>query len=142
MAAYETSLRNAIVVFKYAFGLGFFGVGVFVFNSEHPYATGLLSLALFAVGTFFLSVAKIQWGNDELRYRRWFRWRGVSYSEIVECGESWVFGYIKCRRYLFPWGKIYFARGYSDESLFGWDKKVISSIRNRAGISYAPPQSK
>jgi hypothetical protein len=71
-------------------------------------------------------------------FRVWFRWHAIPYSEIVDCGESWVFGYVKARSFLPPWGKIYFARGYADGSLFGLDKKAISSICKKAGIPDAP----
>jgi len=54
------------------------------------------------------------------------------YSEILECDESWVFGYVKCRSYVFPWGKLYFVRGYANDSLLGWDKNTISSICKKA----------
>jgi hypothetical protein len=137
MGAYETSLRNAVFVFKYGFGFFFFLFGLAFFNPQHPYVTGFICLGFIILGTFFLSAARVKPERKQLKYRNWFRWHTVSYSEIVDCGESWVFGYIKCRRYLFPWSKIYFVRGHSDDSLFGSDKKVISFIRNRAGISYA-----
>jgi hypothetical protein len=137
MAAYETSLKNAVLLLKYGFGLFFCLFGLAFFNLQHPYGTGFICLGFIILGTFFLSVARVKPEREVLKYRNWFRWHTVSYSEILDCGESWVFGYIKCRRYLFPWGKIYFARGNADDSLFGLDKKIISSIRDRAGISYA-----
>jgi hypothetical protein len=141
MAAYETSLKNAVFVFKYGFGFFLFLFGLAVFNKQHPYGTGFICLGFIILGLFFLSVARVSPEREVVKYRNWFRWRTVSYSEIQDCGESWVFGYIKCRRYLFPWGKIYFVRGYADDSFFGLDKKIISSICNRAGISY-PAQAK
>jgi hypothetical protein len=141
MAAYETSLKSAGFLLKYGFGLFPFLFGLAIFNKQHPYGTGFICLGFIILGLFFLSVARVRPEREVVKYRNWFRWRTVSYSEIQDCGESWVLGYIKCRRYLFPWGKIYFVRGSADDSLFGLDKKVISSIRNRAGISY-PSQAK
>jgi hypothetical protein len=132
--AYETSLRSATFWLKYGFGLGIILFGLAFFNTAHPYGTGAICLGFLIIGSFFLSVASVKAETKVVRYRIWFRWHTVSYSDILDCGESWVFAYIKCRGYLFPWGKIYFARGYADDSLFGWDKKIISSIRNRAGI--------
>ena len=134
MGARETSLNNAIFVFKYAFGLGFFGIGVFIFNKEHPYGTGLVSLGFFVLGAFFLSVVSVQPGNKELRYHRWLRWHEVSYSEIAECGESWVYGYIRLRHYVFPWRRIYFVRANASDSLLGVDKSIISTIRSKAHL--------
>ena len=129
MGARENSLNSAIHVFKYGFAPGFSAFGLAFFNREHPYTTGVISLTFFIAATFFLSVARIRLEDNEIKYRRWFHWHGVQYSEIRECGESWVFGYIRARKYAFPWGRIYFARPYSSYSLFGWDKEIISTIR-------------
>jgi hypothetical protein len=82
-------------------------------------------------------VARVKPEAEVLKYRAWFRWHAIPYPDIVDCGESWVFGYVKGRSFLLPWGKFYFVRGYADDSLFGRDKKVVSSICKRAGIVYA-----
>jgi hypothetical protein len=134
MGARETSLNNAIFVFKYGFALGLCAFGLACFNREHPYATGLVSLTFFLAATFFLSVARVRLEGDKIKYQRWLHWHGVRYSEIRECGESWVFGYIRTHKYVFPWGRIYFARPYSSYSLFGWDKEIISTIRSKAHV--------
>jgi len=134
MSARERSLSNAAVVFKYYFGLGFCLFGLFIFNREHPYATGLISLAFLLLAAFFLSVARVEPGSKELKYRRWLCWRAVSYSEIADCGESWVYGYIRLRHARFPWRTIYFVRANASDSLFGLDKTVISTIRAKANL--------
>ena len=134
MDARETSLRNATFVFKYCLGLGFCAFGASIFNREHAYATGLVSLVFFAFGSFFLSVAQVQTGHAELKYRRWLHWRSVTYTEVLECGEAWVFGYVRFRRSAFPWQTIYFVRPYASSSLFGWDKAIISTIRSKAQL--------
>jgi hypothetical protein len=134
MDARETSLRNATFVFKYCFGVGFCAFGASIFNREHAYATGLVSLEFFVIGTFFLSVAQVQAGRVELKYRRWLHWRSVPYSEVLDCGEAWVFGYVRLRRHAFPWQRIHFVRPYASSSLFGWDKAIISSIRSKAQL--------
>jgi hypothetical protein len=137
MSAYETSLKNFIFL-AYAAGLFLCLFGVVFFTKEHPFASGCVSLVFILIGTFFLSVARVKPESEVLKYRIWFRWRSIPYSEVVDCGESWVFGYVKGRSFLRPWGKIYFARGYADDSLFGLDKKVISAIRKKAGIACPP----
>jgi hypothetical protein len=134
MGARETSLNNAAFVFKYALGFWFCGVGLFLFNSKHPYTSGFISLGFFILGLFFLSVVRVKPEKDVVRYRRWFRLHAVSYSEIRECGESWVYGYIRPRQYVFPWGRLYFVRPHSSDSLFGWDKELITAIRSGAQI--------
>jgi len=134
MDAREYSLKNAVYVFKYGFGLGCFAFGLACFSRQHPYATGMISLCLFILATFFLSVVRVRLEGNEIRYRRWFRWHGLKYSEIRECGESWVYGYIRPRTYAIPWGRIYFARPQSPDSLFRWDNEIISTIRTNAHI--------
>jgi len=134
MGARETSLSNAAVLFKYYFGLGFCLFGLFIFKREHPYATGLITLAFLLLAAFFLSVARLEPGNKELKYRRWLSWRAVSYSEIADCGASWVYGYIRLRHSRFPWRTIYFVRANTSDSLFGLDKTVISKIRAKANL--------
>jgi hypothetical protein len=131
MGARERSLRNAVVVFKYYFGLGFCLFGLFILYREHPYASGLISVAFLLLAVFFLSVALVEPSNHELKYRRWFRWQVVSYSEIADCGEPWVYGYIRLRHSRFPWRTIYFVRANASDSLFGLDKTIEDDAVNR-----------
>ena len=134
MGARERSLNNAEAVFKYANGFFFSVFGLFVFNREHPVGTGVVTLGFLLLGAFFLSVTRVEPCTKELKYRRWFRWRAVPYSEIVDCGESWVYGYIRLRDLHFPSRTIYFVRASASDSLFGLDKTVISTIRARANL--------
>jgi hypothetical protein len=134
MSARDTSLNNATLVFKYWFGLFFCGLGLFLFNRQHPYGTGLVCLGFVTLGAFFLSVTRVKLEGKEVKYRRWIRWHALPYSEIRECGESWVYGYIRPRRFAFPWGRIYFVRPNTSDSLFGLDKEMISTIRSKANI--------
>jgi hypothetical protein len=133
MGARETSLNQAFSRSK-VFGLFFCGAGLLLFNREHPYVTAFISLGFFTLGFFFLSVVRVKPEETVVKYQRWFRWQAVPYSEIRQCGESWVYGYITLRQYTFPWARIYFARSYSADSLFGLDKETISTIRSKAHI--------
>jgi|SRR5712664_4537752 len=133
MSARETSLNQAFSRSK-VFGLFFCGAGLLLFNREHPYVTVFISLGFFTLGFFFLSVVRVKPEETVVKYQRWFRWQAVPYSEIRECGESWVYGYITLRHYTSPWARIYFARSYSADSLFGLDKETISTIRSKAHI--------
>ena len=133
MSARENSLTNAAFVFKYWFGLFACGFGLFLFNRQHPYGTGIVCLGFIILGAFFLSVTRVNLEGKEVRYRRWIRWHSLPYSEIRECGESWVYGYIRPRRFAFPWGRIYFVRPNAPDS-FKLDKEMISTIRSKANI--------
>jgi hypothetical protein len=133
MRARETSLNLAFFNSK-ILGLFFCGQGLFLFNGKHLFVTVLISLAFFILGCFFLSVVRVKPERVVVKYQRWIRWHVVPYSDIRECSESWVYGYIRLSQYAFPWGKIYFARPYSADSLFRLDKEMISTIRSRAHI--------
>jgi hypothetical protein len=134
MGARENSLKNATYVFKYGFGLGACGFGLALFNRQHAYATGFICFIFLALGAFFLSATRIELESEKVKYRRWIRWHSLAYSQIMDCGESWVYGYIRPRRFAFPWGKIYFLRPNASDSLFGLDKEMISTIRSKANI--------
>jgi len=108
---------------------------VVLFTPTHPYSSGLISLAFVILGTFFLTVAHVRPEREVLKYKIWFWRRAIPYHEILECDESWVFGYVKCRSYLFPWGKLYFVRGYADDTLFGWDRKIDCLYTGQGGVS-------
>jgi hypothetical protein len=133
MGARETSLNTAALVNNWL-GLFCCGFGLFLFNVQHPYGTGLVCLGFFVLGAFFLSVARIKLEGTEVKYRRWLRWHALPYSQIRDCGESWVYGYIRPRQFAFPWGRIYFVRPNASDSLFGLDKEMISAIRSKANI--------
>ncbi|SRR5712664_1513660 len=132
MGAREASLNQAFFNSK-VFGLFFCGPGLLIFDRQHL-VTVFISLGFFTVGFFFLSVARVKPEETVVKFQRWFRWQVVPYSDIRECGESWMYGYITIRKYAFPWGRIYFARPYSADSLFGLDKEIISTIRSKAHI--------
>ena len=134
MGVRETSLNNAVLVFKYGFGLFFFGLGLSLFNGQHPYGTGLICLGFFILGAFFLSVTRVRLEGTEVKYRRWLRWHALPYSEIQECGEFWVYGYIRPRQFAFPWGRIYFVRPNASDSRFRLYQDMISAIRSKANI--------
>jgi hypothetical protein len=137
MSARETSLNPAVFL-NGGIGLFWCWMGIFLFDVQHPYGTGFISLGFLILGAFFLSVTRIKLEDTEVKYRRWLRWNALPYSEIRECGESWVYGYIRPRLFAFPWGKIYFVRPYASNSLFGLDKEMISAIRAKAKISVIP----
>jgi hypothetical protein len=99
-------------VLKYYAPVILFG-GTFIFWSVGFRWAQLIVLIPLILGIFFCaSLAVLQIPDGRIRYRRLLRWRKLSYDEIVECGTSWVMpgiGYVRLKRYLFPWGKLYFV---------------------------------
>jgi len=63
MGARKTSLNNALLVYKYGFGLGICGFGFFFFNVAHPLASGVITLGFIAIGSFFLTVGRVKLGK-------------------------------------------------------------------------------
>jgi hypothetical protein len=133
MSAREISSGNAFFVAKWAAALTSVAA-VSLFNREHPLSAVLFSLPLLILAFFFFTVAQLKLDGGKLRYRRWFRWQTISYSEISACGEFWIYGYVRPRQFVFPWGRIYFARPQSAVSWVGWDKEIIDTIRSRARL--------
>jgi hypothetical protein len=133
MGARETSVNLALALDRF-FGLFVLAFGLLIFDSQHFVGTGMVCLGLFTLATFFPTSARVRLEGSRIIYRRWFRWRAVAYSEIRDCGEFWIYGYIKANRFTRPWGRIYLVRPSSSQSLFGLDKEIISTIRSRAHI--------
>src|SRR5579883_2047521 len=67
------------------------------------------------VSFFFFSAALVKPGEKAVRFRYFYfmPWRQIPYSDIVDCRVSWVpgLGVIKLRRFILPWGKLYFVNG-------------------------------
>jgi len=109
-----------VFVLKYYAPLILFG-STFVFWSGGFRWAQLILLVPLIFGIFFYaSLAVLEIPDGMVRYRRLFRWRRVTYEEIVEPGTSWHFGiaYLRLKRFVFPWGKLYFVLD-QNEKLFG-----------------------
>jgi hypothetical protein len=132
MPARERSISEAILG-KYFSGMLLLAAGLGIFDRSHL-VTGFISVGLFILGAFFLSVAQVKPMDHAVRYQRWRSWRTVPYSEIQECGEWWMYGYIRLHHYVFPWDRIYFLRARSSDSMFGLDKEIISAIRKKSHV--------
>jgi hypothetical protein len=91
----------------------------------------VLCVPFLIAALFCLSVVQVAPYGDHLKYRRFLRWKAISYSAVRECRESWVYGYLRTNRYLPPWGGLYFTR---KQVGFSWDSSVVSSIRSKARL--------
>lgn len=92
----------------------------------------LISIPFLIASFFFLTIAQVQPSGDHLRYRRFRKWQIIPYSEIRNCHEHWVFGYLRTTHYLRPWGGLYFTRAQVGLS---WDSETINEIRRKAKLS-------
>ena len=95
-----------------------------VFGLYHPPEKpgGLILLGLLALlSLFFLTLALIVPTDRYLEYKRFIQWRTISYKEVSKCGRS-IFplvGYIKLKRFLPPWGRLYFVFYTPSAPFFG-----------------------
>src|SRR5258708_4759353 len=102
-------------------------------NVENP-NSGLVCAPLLLVSFMMMSVTRVKLEGESLKYRRLFQWKPLDYSEITRCGTFWILGYIRAKRYIFPWGGIYFVLPRDAEYDYRWDRKIVSFIRGKAGI--------
>ena len=130
MDARERSLNIAFIS-NYVGGIFLAGLSVAIFVGWHDYFGTMFGFGILTTSFFLLTVARVKLEDGHLTYQRWWRKHSVPCSEIVACGEDTMFGYVRLRRYVFPWGRIYFARAQSSDSLLGWDKHLVSAIREK-----------
>lgn len=101
--------RTKLFLFKFWFPfLSLCGIlGVF---SDNWRAVWIVS-PLIVLAVFLLSLAEVQAQPEFLRYRRLLKWRTITYEEILSCGlvRHTFFGFVKLKRFRFPWGKLYFV---------------------------------
>jgi hypothetical protein len=129
MGAREASLNSALLFQKYGFGFGFCAFGIALFTRTHPFVSGFIALGFCGLGSFFLTVARVKLEEGEIKYRRLFRWHAIAYSGVRECGESWVFGYVR-PSICVSVGEYLLCQPNSSDSPFGWDQKILSCSRN------------
>jgi hypothetical protein len=66
----------------------------------------------FLIAAFFgFSIAILEVRDGVLRYRRGLKWRTIPRDEIIDGRIEWppALGSIRLKKYLFPWGRLYFA---------------------------------
>jgi hypothetical protein len=112
---------SSVFVLKYYAPLILFG-GVYVFWSAGFRWAQLIILVPLILGIlFYASLAVLEIPDGTVRYRRFSRWRRVAYDEIVGSRASLAvfgIGYLRLKRFVFPWGKLYFVLD-QNEKLFG-----------------------
>lgn len=74
-------------------------------NSAYPWSS-VVSLGFFLAACALMSLTRIKPEPEALKYRRLFRWRPLSYSDIRNCDTFSVFGFIRARPMIFPLGEF------------------------------------
>jgi hypothetical protein len=82
-----------------------------IFGGEFPTWRFLFASPLILAALFGLSVAVVEVRDGVLRYRRFLRWTVVPRGDVISSGVVWpgFIGYLRLRRPIFPWGRLYFA---------------------------------
>jgi len=126
---------SSVFVLKYYAPVILFG-GTFVFWSVGFRWAQLIFLVPLILGMlFYASLAVLQIPDGTIRYRRLFRWRTISYDEIVECRISWAIfgiGSLRLKQFVFPWGKLYFVLDKTDRFFGRGTHPLVRYIHDRA----------
>ena len=87
------------------------GISVALFADEFSFRNFLLAAPLLIFALFGASLAIVELRDGVLRYRRLITWTILRKDEIVsarvECSS--LVGSIRLKRFLFPWGRLYFV---------------------------------
>src|SRR5216683_939936 len=89
----------------------------------------LPSVPFFVAALLFFTIAQVMPCGDHWKYRRFRRWKSISYSHVRRCREDRIFGYLRTSSYLPPWGRLYFTRRQVG---FRWDSDIIHTIQGKA----------
>jgi hypothetical protein len=122
-----------------------FGLGPFlIYIAMTSFHLGHLALSIlfcvpltFAGVFFFMALTRVKPESGALAVRRFFSWHELAYREIQDCDDSLFLlfiGSIRIKRYVPPFGKIYFwipVRARSNRI----DRALILYIRQRAGLA-------
>jgi hypothetical protein len=94
------------------------GGALLVFGQDFPSLRFLLAIPFFIAALFGLSLAVLEVRGGSLRYRRLFKWTTIPEDQIVSARVEWppVIGSVRLRRFLLPWGRLYFILDKSTES--------------------------
>jgi hypothetical protein len=76
----------------------------------------LVSVPLLMLFSFMNTLADIHDIGNRFRVNRWWSSVDISKSEITQVGPSFLegIGVLRLRRFIFPWGPIYFVAEWSD----------------------------
>src|SRR5690348_9372966 len=102
-----------------------FAVELFLFlNGPHPQYWFIGVPALTLLG-FMNTLAEVHRAGKQVRIQRWWGAIHVDKDEIIEISPSWLEGItrLRVRRFLPPWGVVYFVTDWSSNELLS--DKVI-----------------
>ena len=129
------SVSDGYLFFKFILGPGLIYVEITGLHSDRPLSL-VVTLPLILAGAFSLMVTRVKPDSSVLSVRRFWGWQEFAYSEIKDCDDNLLMpfiGSVRLRRYIPPFGKIYFWIPISRRTS-RIDKELIAHIRHRAGL--------
>jgi len=117
----QTELRSAgpAVLIVKCWGPLIWVIGALgVFGADFPTWRFLPALPLLLLAVFHLSVAVVELRGGIIRYRRLFKWAEIQSEEVLSARPVWppLIGSIKLKKFVFPWGRLYFVLDKNRES--------------------------
>jgi hypothetical protein len=129
--------RHTVFVFKYWAALLLFasaflmaGDDLFTYPARIP-----VVLALAFWGLFSVTAAEVRIEPNSLMYRRFVRWHRIPYADIHEARLClWpVYGFVKSKRFIPPWGRLYFVTARS--AFTGRPRDLVLIINSRRKVA-------
>jgi len=117
----QTELRSAVpaVLVVKCWGPLILVIGALgVFGADFPTWKFLPAIPLLLLAIFHASVAVVEVRGGVIRYRRLFKWADIQSEEVLSARPVWppLLGSIKLKRFVLPWGRLYFVLDKNRES--------------------------
>lgn len=131
-------LKLFVPMMLLAGGLGIFGKYVFTWRI-------VFILPFLLAAWFLVTLAIVQVRGGTLRYRRLFTWTNLEFPEVLASGQRWGLGYVRLKRFVFPWGRLYFVldRNLNSNPFQPGDYALLRHLRReRVLVEDATPSSR
>jgi hypothetical protein len=81
----------------------------------------LFALPVFPILVFMVSLAEVHDEGEQIRVKMWWKFTHIPKRDILSTGNSFLdgIGVLRLRRFMFPWGRIYFVHEWSTIPLQG-----------------------
>jgi len=114
-------------------------VALLLISGYFPGGNLLDASPLLFAACFGASLAIVELRGDVLRYRRLFKWTVIPEGDIVSARVVWGVGSMRLKRFVFPWGRLYFVLDRNpDPNPFHWAEFPLLRHLRKEPILEAP----